>query len=67
MTSKSFVVDMMVTFVLTLVVTVIVTYLYSLIAHGAGVIDWETSIRFAIIFAIVLPGTRKLADKGSEQ
>lgn len=41
-------------FVLTLIVSVITTYLYSLIAHGAGVIDWETSFRFAIIFGIML-------------
>jgi len=67
MSSKSLLVDVVVTFVLTLVVSVIVTYLYSLFAHGAGVIDWETSIRFAIIFAIVLPGTRKLAGKRSGQ
>jgi len=40
-------------FVLALVVTAITTYLYSLIAHGAGVIDWETSFRFAIIFGIM--------------
>jgi len=41
-------------FVLTLVVSAITTYLYSLIAHGTGVIDWETSFRFAIIFGIML-------------
>jgi len=40
-------------FVLALVVTAITTYLYSLIAHGAGVIDLETSFRFAIIFGII--------------
>ena len=63
MTSKNLLVDVTVTFLLTLVTSVIVTYLYSLLAHGAGAIDWETAIRFAIIFAIVLPGTRKLAHK----
>lgn len=39
---------------LVFVVTSIVSYLYSLIVHGAGVVDWESSIRFAIIFGIVL-------------
>jgi len=41
-------------FVLALVVTAITTYLYSLIVHGTGIIDWETSIRTAIILGIVL-------------
>jgi hypothetical protein len=41
-------------FVLTLAVSAITTYLYSLIAYGAGVIYWETSFRFAIIFGIIL-------------
>jgi hypothetical protein len=67
MSSKSLLVDVLVTFVLTLVVSVIVTFLYSLIAHGAGAIDWETSVRFAIIFAIVLPGTRMFSQKGSDR
>lgn len=40
-------------FVLTLVVSAITNYLYSLITHGAGAIDWETSFRFAIIFGII--------------
>lgn len=41
-------------FVLTLLVSAITTFLYSLIVHGAGVFDWETSFRFAIIFGIIL-------------
>jgi hypothetical protein len=36
------------------VVTAAVTYLYSLIAHGAGAVDWGTALRIAIILAIVL-------------
>jgi len=40
-------------FVVTLVVAAIVSYLWSLIAHGAGVFDWETSFRFSIIFGII--------------
>jgi len=31
-------------FVVTLGVAAIVSYLWSLIAHGAGVFDWETSL-----------------------
>lgn len=41
------------TFVITFVVTAAVTFLWSLIFHGTGVVDWETSFRFAIIFGVV--------------
>lgn len=52
---KELFIKFVIVFVVTLVVTPLVTYLYSLIAHGAGVIDWELSFRFAVIFGIVLP------------
>ena len=41
-------------FILILVVSVIITFLYSLIVHGTGIVDGETSIRLALIFSIVL-------------
>ena len=50
---------------LVVLVSVIVTYLYSLVVHGTGVIDWETSFRLAIIFAIVLPALREAERKES--
>lgn len=50
---------------LVVLVSVIVTYLYSLVAHGTGAIDWETSFRLAIIFAIVLPALRETERKES--
>lgn len=42
-------------------VTAGVTYLYSSIAHGTGVVDWETAFRLAVILGIVLTviGERK--------
>jgi hypothetical protein len=42
-------------FVLVLVVSAVVSYLYSLIAHGQGVLDWESSFRFAFVFGVTLP------------
>jgi hypothetical protein len=39
---------------LALVVTAGVTYLYSLIVHGTGNIDWGTAYRTAIILGIVM-------------
>ncbi len=41
-------------FVLIFVVSAIVTFLYSLVVHKMGVVDWETAFRFAIILGIVL-------------
>ena len=40
--------------VLGFAVTAAVTYLYSLIAHSAGAVDWGTALRTAIILGIVL-------------
>jgi hypothetical protein len=52
-------------FALTFVVSAIVTFLYSLIVHGAGVVDWETAFRFAIIFGIIFTWEkRKRRNKG---
>jgi hypothetical protein len=42
-------------FAISLLVTIGVTFLWSLIFHGVAIIDWETSLRFAIILGIILP------------
>ncbi len=42
-------------FVLVFIVGAAVSFLYSLIAHGQGVVDWESSFRFALIFGVVMP------------
>ena len=54
METKKLLIDFVAIFVLTLVVTAVVTFLYSLVVHGVGIIDWETAFRFAIILGIVL-------------
>ncbi|MGB6681841.1 MAG: hypothetical protein WBF08_11045 [Candidatus Bathyarchaeia archaeon] len=54
METKKLLIDFATMFVLILVVTVVVTFLYSLVVHGVGIIDWETAFRFAIILGIVL-------------
>ena len=53
MNFKRLLFDFVTVFAVTLIVTVIVTLLWNLIAHGAGTIDWETSFRSAILFAII--------------
>lgn len=47
-------------FAIALVVTALVSWLWSSLSHRASTIDWETSFRFAIVFAILTPwiGTR---------
>jgi len=53
-----------ITFVVTLVVCAITTFFYSLIAHGEGVVSWDTAILFAVILGIVLPVHKALTSKG---
>ena len=60
---KGFLIGFVATFAVTLVVAAIVTYLWSLIFHGAGAIDWETSFLLAIILGIILPITRGMTSK----
>jgi hypothetical protein len=43
---------------LVFVVSSIVSYLYSLIAHGVGEVDWGSAVRLGIIFGIVIPSLR---------
>ncbi len=52
-----------VVFPIVLVVSLVVSYLYSLLVHGSGMADWESSIRFAIIFGLVFPIIRQLDKK----
>ena len=58
MSTKGFLIDMAITMPITFVVAAVVTYLYSLIAHGSGVVAWDTAFLLAIILGIVLPLTR---------
>ena len=50
---KNVLVDFVVIFVLVLVVASVVGYLWNLIFHATGTVDWETSFRLAIILGIV--------------
>lgn len=47
-------------FVLVFVVSAIVSFLYSFLFHGTGLVDWESSVRFAFIFSIVLPAIQEI-------
>lgn len=56
--TKKFLIDMGITIPITFVVAALVTFLYGLIVHGSGVVDWETSFFLAILLGIVLPVSR---------
>jgi hypothetical protein len=56
--------EFLTTFSLTLLVSAAVTFLYNLAEHGTGSIDWETSVRLAIILGIVLTWFRNKEGKG---
>jgi len=54
MNIKRLIVEFVLEFAVTLVTTTIVTLLWNIIRHGETAISWETSFRFALIFAIIL-------------
>ena len=55
MNFKKWLIESAAVFTVVLIVSVMVTLLWNVIAHRAGTVDWESSLRFAITFAIVLP------------
>jgi len=63
MNIKKLLISFVTIFTVTLVVAAIVTFLYSLIIHSAGTIDWETSFRLAIILGIVVPVIRAIRSR----
>ena len=42
-------------FVLVFAVTAITTFAYNLVAHGTGVVDWDSAFRFGLILGVSLP------------
>lgn len=51
---KDVIMDFLVISVLVYLVSIVVSYLYSLIVHGFGIVDWGGSMRSAIIMGIAL-------------
>jgi hypothetical protein len=54
MSAKKFLKDFLIIFCIAFVVSILVTFLYELIFHGTGLIDWSVSLRQGIIFGIIL-------------
>jgi hypothetical protein len=67
MNIKRFLVHVVTVFSVTLIVSAIVTLLWNLFVDGASTVDWETSFRSAIVFAIILPWIGMRRCKGGVQ
>ena len=63
---KQYAIDFAVMFAIVFVVNLAVTYLYSLIAHGSGVLDWESAFRFGIMLGLILPWIRRRDEKANK-
>jgi hypothetical protein len=61
---KRLLVDVATVFAGTLIISAIVTLLWNLIVHGENTMDWETSFRFAILLAIIVPWIETRRSKG---
>ncbi len=53
MNIKLLVIEFGTVFAITLISVALVTFFWNFIGHGESIVDWETSIRFAIIFGII--------------
>ena len=50
-------------FCVTFVASTVVTFLYNLVVHRVGVVDWEIPFQFAIIFGIIFSWTNARESK----
>jgi hypothetical protein len=60
---KQYVMDFATMFAVVFVVNLIVTFLYSLLVHGSGELDWDNAFRFGIMLALILPWMRRREKK----
>jgi hypothetical protein len=60
-------IEFIISFVIAFIVTGIVSLVYSLAVHGKGVIDWGSSVRFAIIAGIIMTWINTRARRKKER
>jgi len=63
MNAKRFAIGFIIMSPITFIITAIISFLYSLIVHGSGAVDWEHSISLALILGITVPLVRELEKK----
>ena len=54
MKAKKFCISFSITFVLVFILNAAVMYIYNLLKHSEGKIEWQTALFFAVIMAIVV-------------
>jgi hypothetical protein len=52
---KTFIINFLITVPVVFIVVTVITFLYNLIFHGIGIAEWETALKFALIFGIAFP------------
>lgn len=65
MSHKDFIKSFFTLSALSFITSAAVTYLYSILMHGVGLVDWQTSFRFSILFGLVLTWVRNSRGKKS--
>lgn len=60
---KTLVLHFAIVFALTFVVSAVVSLVWNLARHSSGVADWESSVRLAVIFGIVLTSIGAVGSK----
>ena len=63
MSVKEFLREFIFLFILVYVLSLVISYLYTILVHGIGIIDWSLSLRLGILFGIAVPAQRLLAKK----
>ncbi len=54
-------------FIFVFIVYVVVTYLYNQIAHGTTEIDWESVVKYSVIFSIIFTLIKLLGSKSKKK
>jgi hypothetical protein len=60
---KQFLTEFLIILAIAFPVAAVVSFLYGLIIHGAGTFAWGSSIRTALILAIILPLSKLVGKK----
>lgn len=58
MISKKLIIDMALTIAIAFIVAVAASFLFNLIAHGNGNVDWDDAFELALVIGIVVPLAR---------
>jgi hypothetical protein len=61
-TVRRFIGEFIVLFILTYILSLIISYVYTILVHGIGIIDYSLSLRLGILFGIALPVHRRLSN-----